>query len=296
MGEILGAGLLSHAPVIMFPEQMRIEANEGRDFTLATGLAEVRREVIDMIDYDTVVVFDSHWATTTEFVVTAHPHRAGLFTSDEMPGAISRLPYSIPGDPELAQAIAGLAQERSVWLTANDDPFLPIHYATLNPWTYLGQHGKPWISVSVCQTATTEDFLRAGRLLSEAIAQLDRRVLLVASGGLSHVFWPLAELRDRMAGDSRNIITAQAHTADKQRITWLEEGRHDQVIQSMPEFLEFHPEAAFGHYLMLAGAIGGVECIAQGRRFGDYESGIGTGQAHIWFSPSAAGWKRTPPG
>ncbi|GGR51319.1 catechol 1,2-dioxygenase [Streptomyces netropsis] len=296
MGDIVGAGLLSHAPVIMFPEQVRIRENGGRDFTLATGLTRLRHEVIDTTDHDTVVVFDSHWATTTETVITAHPRRAGLFTSDEMPGAISRLPYDIPGDPELAHGVAALAERRSRWITANDDPHLPIHYATLNLWTYLGRAGTPWVSVSVCQTATTEDFLDVGRVLAEALAGLDRKVLLLASGGLSHRFWPLAELRERMAGDPGNIVTPEARAADEQRIAWLEAGRHDQVIGSMPEYLRFAPEARFGHYLMLAGAVGGQDCGARGSRFGRYENGIGTGQAHIWFSRPDTGWKNEPIG
>ncbi|GGY07591.1 DODA-type extradiol aromatic ring-opening family dioxygenase [Streptomyces hiroshimensis] len=297
MGDITGAGLLSHAPVIMFPEPARIEANGGSDFTLATGLEQLRRDVIDTADYDTVVVFDSHWATTTEAVITAHPRRTGLFTSDEMPAAISGLPYDLPGDPELAHAVAALAEERKVWVAANDDPHLPIHYATLNLWTYLGRGvgraaGKPWVSVSVCQTATTEDFLRIGEIVGEAVGGLDRKVLLLASGGLSHRFWPLSELRNRMAGDPVNIVTAEARAADEQRIAWLEAGRHDRVIRTMPEYLRYAPEGRFGHYLMLAGALGGEACGARGRRFGTYENGIGTGQVHLWFDPPAA----RPPG
>ncbi|MEU5188131.1 catechol 1,2-dioxygenase [Streptomyces klenkii] len=290
MGDIAGAGLLSHAPVIMFPEPARIAANGGSDFTLATGLERLRREVTDPARYDTVVVFDSHWATTTEAVITAHPRRKGLFTSDEMPSAISRLPYDLPGDPALAHAVAGLAAERKVWIEANDDPHLPIHYATLNLWTYLGRTGKPWVSVSVCQTATTEDFLRIGEVVGEAIAGLaGRRVLLLASGGLSHRFRPLGELRDRMAGDPANIVTPGARAADEQRIAWLEAGRHDEVIRSMPEYLRYAPEARFGHYLMLAGALGGEACRARGRRFSAYENGIGTGQVHLWFDLPAGG-------
>ncbi|CAM5305146.1 DODA-type extradiol aromatic ring-opening family dioxygenase [Streptomyces abikoensis] len=291
MGDIAGAGLLSHAPVIMFPEHARTEANGGRDFTLATGLERLRREVIDTTEHDTVVVFDSHWATTTEAVITAHPRRQGLFTSDEMPSAISRLPYDLPGDPGLAHAVAALAARRKVWIEANDDPYLPVHYATLNLWTYLGRTGTPWVSVSVCRTATTEDFLRIGEVVGEAIAGLGgRRVLLLASGGLSHRFRPLAELRDRMAGDPAHIVTPEARTADEQRIAWLEAGRHDEVIRSMPGYLRFAPEARFGHYLMLAGALGGEAWEARGRRFSAYENGIGTGQVHLWFGlPAGAG-------
>ncbi|MFQ6192678.1 catechol 1,2-dioxygenase [Streptomyces sp. NPDC000405] len=291
MGDIVGAGLLSHAPVIMFPEHIRVKENGGRDFTLATGLRHLREEVIDTVEHDTVVVLDSHWATTTETVITSHPRRAGLFTSDEMPGAINRLSYDLPGDPVLADAVAEFAAKRPLWLAANDDPYLPIHYATLNLWTYLGRPETPWVSVSICQTATTEDYLRAGEVIAEAVAHLDRKVLLLASGGLSHRFRPLAELRDRMAGDPDNIVTSEARAADEQRIAWLEEGRHDRVVATMPEYRRFAPEARFGHYLMLAGALGGAECTAPGRRFSAYESGIGTGQVHVWFDRPEAGWR-----
>ena len=79
----------------------------------------------------------------------------------------------------------------------------------------------------------------------------------------------------------------QARAADEQRIDWLVEGRHDRVIQTMPEFHAFNPEAGFGHYLMLAGALGGERCTLRGTRMSEYESGIGTGQVHLWFDPGS---------
>ena len=197
MGEVVGAGLLSHVPTIMLPEAVRRELNGGADNSLVPGLERLRHEVFDRLDYDTVVVLDSHWATTVEFVVSAHERRTGLFTSDELPRGMSGIPYDYPGDPELAHAIAGHADKHGTWITAIDDPYLPVHYATINLWKYLGVEGKPWISIGVCQTADGEDSLRLGRALGDAIASLDRRVLLVASGALSHTFWPLREIRPR---------------------------------------------------------------------------------------------------
>ncbi|MNR87456.1 3,4-dihydroxyphenylacetate 2,3-dioxygenase [compost metagenome] len=284
MGRIVGAGLLSHAPVIMFPEAMRVEANGGRDFTLATGLQRLKREVFDVQDYDTVLLIDSHWFTTTEFVVTSHQVRTGLFTSSEMPTAFRQVPYDLPGDPELAKAIGDEAMREGPWTEAVDDPHLPIQYATLNLHSYLGSPGKAWVSASVCQTATTEDFLAFGRAIARAVEKTGRRVMLLASGGLSHVFLPLAKLRAQMGGDPRNIVSPEAQAADEQRIDWLAAGRHDRVIETMPEFLAFGPEAGFGHYLTLAGALGGERCTIPGQRLSEYESGIGTGHIHLWFA------------
>jgi hypothetical protein len=106
MGEVVGAGLLAHVPTIVLPEAERRELNHGRDSTLVSGLEQLRREVFDVLDHDTVVVLDSHWATTVEFVVTAHDRRSGLYTSEELPRGMCRRPYDFPGDPELAHAVA----------------------------------------------------------------------------------------------------------------------------------------------------------------------------------------------
>jgi 3,4-dihydroxyphenylacetate 2,3-dioxygenase len=292
MGEIVGAGLLAHVPTIMLPEQVRRELNGGEDFTLVPGLEQLRKDVFDTLDYDTVIVLDSHWATTVEFVVTAQPRRAGLFTSEELPRGMCRIPYDWPGDPELAQAVADAAPKHETWVTAIDDPYLPVFYATVNLWHYLGRGlpDKRWISVSVCQTGDTEDFLRAGRALGDAIAAVDRKVVLLASGALSHTFWPLRELRKHEGASLDSIRTPQARDADLERIAWFETGDHARVLATMPEFLRYKPEAKFSHYLQMIGALGESAVTAAGRRYSEYENSVGTGQVHIWFDRPAAGW------
>ena len=106
MGEVVGAGLIAHVPTIVLPEKIRRELNHGEDSTLPAALEQLRKEVFETLDYDTVVVLDSHWATTVEFVVTAQERRHGLFTSEELPRGMSQRPYDFPGDPDLAHLIA----------------------------------------------------------------------------------------------------------------------------------------------------------------------------------------------
>ena len=293
MGDVVGAGLLAHVPTIMLPEQTRRELNDGNDFSLGPALEQLRREVFETLDYDTVVVLDSHWFTTVEFVVTAQDRRAGLFTAEELPRGMCRIPYDWRGDPELAWAMDRLDVEHSTWVTAIDDPYLPIYYATLNLWKFLGEGlDKQWISVSVAQTGEREDFLRAGRVLGDAIAQTDRKVLLVASGALSHTFWKLRQLRDHEAADLSHIRTQQARAADEDRIEWFATGDHARVLETMDEFMPYRPEAMFAHYLMMIGAVGEGDCTAAGRQYGQYENSIGTGQAHLWFDAPDGGFPR----
>ncbi|MGW0557755.1 3,4-dihydroxyphenylacetate 2,3-dioxygenase [Streptomyces sp. NPDC002926] len=296
MGEIVGAGLLSHVPTIVLPQEDRFELNNGKEITLVTGLQELRRDVFGAVGYDTVVVLDSHWATTVEFVITAQERRAGLFTSEELPRGMRRMPYDFPGDPELAHNVVQFAGKHGTWITAADDAWLPIHYATVNLWKYLGEGlpDKRWVTIGVCQTGDMEDHLRLGRALADGIAATPgRKVLVIASGALSHTFWPLRELRDHEPSDPSHIFSAEAREADRKRIAWFKEGRHAKVLETMPEFWKHKPEAKFFHYLMMAGALGEGECIAGARQYGEYENAIGTGQAHLWFDRPAEGWTGT---
>ncbi len=297
MGEVVGAGLLAHVPTIMLGESERRELNHGEDTTLVAGLERLRAGVLATLDYDTVVVLDSHWATTVEYVIAAQDRRAGLFTSEELPRGMSRVPYDYPGDPELAHAVAARADAHGTWITAIDDQYLPVTYATINLWHYLVRAfpDKRWVSLSTCQTGDSEDHLRAGRALGDAIAALDRRVVLIASGAMSHTFWPLRLLRDHEAAGAEHIFTPEAYQADLDRMDWFAKGDHAQVIETMPEFLRFRPEARFAHYLMMIGALGGTGCTAPGERCSEYENSVGTGQVHIWFPRPQQGWTASVP-
>jgi 3,4-dihydroxyphenylacetate 2,3-dioxygenase len=295
MGEVVGAGILAHVPTVMLPLETRLELNEGREISLVPGLHQMRQEIFETLDYDTVVVLDSHWFTTVEFVVTAQDRRAGLFTAEELPRGMCRIPYDWRGDPDLAHAMAAAAPGHSTWVTAIDDPYLPLYYATLNLWKFLGEGlDKRWISVSTCQTGEADDFLRAGRALGDAIAASDRKVLVLASGALSHTFWKLRQLRDHEASDPHHIRTPEAYQADLQRIEWFKAGDHATVLETMPEFMRYRPEAMFAHYLMMAGAVGEERCTARARQYGEYENSIGTGQVHLWFDRPTDGFP--PPG
>lgn len=284
MGGIVGAALVSHVPTLVMPEAERRELNNGEDTTLHAGLHELRRAKLDLARPDTIVVFDTHWATTVETVITGHPERSGTYTSDELPRGMSQVPYSFPGDPELALAVAALAEpHEDCWITAVDDPALPIHYGTVNLLEFL-QGDERWVTVSVVQTGEPYDFLLAGSLLAEAIAGLDRRVVLLASGGLSHRFWPLRQFRDHEAADPvLHMRTPEARHADEQVLDWMKAGDHAAIIDFLPEYRAHAPEGRFGHYLLMAGALGGAEWRAKGTQFGGYESVSGTGQAHVWF-------------
>lgn len=289
MGEIVGVGLLSHAPTIMFDEATRRELNEGKEITLVPGLKKLRGEILDRLRPDTIVIIDSHWFTTVEHVISAHAHRSGHMTSSELPRGMAGVPYDYDGDPELGRRMAEVGSALGQPTHASEDDYLPVYYATINLVSYLHQ-GERVVSVSVVQTGETEDFLTMGRAIGEAIESLDRRAVVLASGGMSHTFWPLRELPKHEASDPVHIFTPEARAADEERLEWMQEGDHRRIVEGMADYFPHNPEGDFGHYLMMLGAVGGADCTARGVMLSDYENATGTGQVHVWFEPSSDGW------
>ena len=290
-GAVVGAALVAHVPTMVLPEAVRRQLNGGEEISLVPGLHRMRAEAVDRVRPDTIVVFDAHWHTTVEFVVAGHERRSGRYTSEELPRGMCQMPYDFPGDPELALLIGEEVTAAGSWMTPIDDPYLPIHYPTTNLLPFL-QRDERWVSVSTAQTAETDDFLLVGEAIGRAVERSGRRVVLVASGAMSHTFWKLRQLRAHEASDPSHIRTPEARQADLERLAWLEAGDHARVIDTMPEFLRYKPEAMFGHYLMMAAAIGGRDCVAPGTRYSDYENSIGTGQVHVWFDRPPSGWTR----
>ena len=82
---------------------------------------------------------------------------------------------------------------------------------------------------------------------------------------------------------AEHIITAEARAFDEGVLANWTNGDHAGVIDAYPDYERFKPEGRFGHYLIMAGALGGRDWNARGRQLSEYENALGTGQVHVWF-------------
>jgi 3,4-dihydroxyphenylacetate 2,3-dioxygenase len=78
MGAIVAAGLLSHVPSLMLSAEERQAPYGGRDTTFGQALEDIYRERIQPANFDTFLIFDTHWFTTRGFVVNTQERLQGV--------------------------------------------------------------------------------------------------------------------------------------------------------------------------------------------------------------------------
>jgi aromatic ring-opening dioxygenase catalytic subunit (LigB family) len=283
MGQIVGAALVSHHPGLQQCEEFRLLMGNGTDSDLVAGYGRIR-ERIDAVKPDVLMIIDSHWFTTGYHVIDGGKHYQGTLVSDEMPWYLHGVHYDYAGCPDLAHSIHAVAHERGVKLQAITNPGLPRLYGTINLVTSL-RRTEQVVSVSCCQNCEWPEFLVAGAVLAEGIRRSNRRVVILASGALSHKFNDIHWVQKHPSIFHESNVSRPDHIArDKEAMALFAAGRHDQVIDLWDDkFRPTHWEAQGGHYLQMVGALGGRECRSKGTACSAYENARGTGNTHIWF-------------
>lgn len=282
MGQIVGAAIVSHHPGLVQPKEIRVQRGNGRDSDLIEGFDRVRAK-IDAVKPDTFVLFDTHWLTTSLHLVAGAAHYKGSYTSDELPFSMTRFPYDHAGAPALAAEVEKVAQEKKVAARNVVEETLPLHYPTINVIHYLGR-GEKVLSVGTCQTARFKHFLEMGEVVGEAIRRSDARVVLLASGAMSHKFYDL----DHVPPNPRvwhpdNVSEPKNRALDMEVLELWKQGRHDIVLDRFPELEAAKYEGRGAHYAQMMGALGGRDCRARGTQLSEYENAAGTGNVHVWF-------------
>lgn len=286
-GTVAGAAIVSHHPGLMQTEEFRLQDGAGRDSDLIAGYERLRAK-IDAARPDIVVILDSHWFTTGYHLLAGADSYVGNYISDEMPWYLHGVPYDYRGAPEFADLIQAVAEERNVMAMSIKDPTLHPQYATVNLVKKL-HLVEPVLTASNCQNCETHHFLEMGAVIGEAIRRSGKRVVLLASGALSHKFNPIDwERKSPRIFDAVNISSQANIDSDLDAIKLFEQGRHDVILERFPDVYAKIPwEGLGGHYLQMVGAMGGAECCAKGEVLSEYENARGTGNIHIWFGGEA---------
>ena len=257
MGEVVGAAVLSpRARRSCCPTTSDARSTTATSRRCTRGSSTCAARSSTCCAPDLVVVFDSHWFTTVEFVVAAQARRAGRYTSEELPRGMSQVPYDIEGDPEFAERArrGGRSPSRSAGSPRSTTRTCRSTTRRSTSSGFLQGHASAGSRSASPRPADTDDFLTVGECVgarrrsgSTAASSSSARVRSATRSGRCASCAPTRRPARSTSSPRRPPRpTTRCSTAGSAATTRA-------VIDAMPEYRAFRPEGRFGHYLMTVG-------------------------------------------
>ena len=258
-------------------------AVKGKRQAAIDGHIEIARRAGEL-GADTVVICDTHWVINAGFHVNANDRFEGVFTSNEFPQFIQNMPYSYDGNPALGDAIAKEASERGAYTLAHHLDSLELEYGSLVPMRFMARAHEMKV-VSIASWCTVHDHSESrivGEAIRAAVEASDSKVLLVASGSLSHKIWAN---KDYAANNGTFTISSEFNRQmDLHVLEMWQRGDHATFLKMLPEYAEYCcGEGSMHDTAMLYGALGWDSYDAECEVVTAYFPSSGTGQTNVIF-------------
>lgn len=282
MGELVLAAKVTHVPTMLLSEQPgRLQGTRQQAID---GQKEIARRA-RAAGADTAVVIDTHWLVNAGYHVNSNSRFTGTFTSHEFPHFIQDLTYDYQGDPALGDAIAEKATAKGVFTLSHQVESLDLEYGTLVPMRYMNPEADLKV-VSIagwCTVHSLEASRKLGEAIREAIEESDGKVMLLASGSLSHKIWD-NELYE--ANNGTFTISSEFNRQMDLRVLDLwQRGENETFLKMLPEYADkCNGEGGMHDTAMLFGALGWDAYQGRGEVIGEYFPSSGTGQVNVVFS------------
>lgn len=281
MGELALTAKVSHVPTMLLSER------PGRLFGTRQSSIDAHKEIgrrARSLGVDTIVVLDTHWMVNAGYHINSNEKFEGVYTSHEFPQFIQGLEYSYRGNPALGDLIAKEATDAGVFTLSHQVKTLDLEYGTLVPMRYMNPESDLKV-VSVAAYCTVHSFdssRKLGLALRKAVEQSDSKVLLVASGSLSHKIWE-NELYE--ANNGTFTISREFNRQCDLRVLELwQKGEIGDFLKMLPDYaVHCSGEGTMHDTFMLFGALGWDSYAGKGEVVGDYFPSSGTGQANVIF-------------
>lgn len=281
MGEIVLAAKVTHVPTMLMSEQ------PGRIFgtrqPAIDGHLEIARRA-KALGADTAVIFDTHWLINAGYHINANHRFEGLFTSNEFPQFIQDLAYSFKGNAALGDRIAEVARDKGVYTLSHQIDSLELEYGTLVPMHFMSREAdlKVVSIAAYCTVHSFETSRKLGEAVRAAVEASDAKVLLLASGSLSHKIWAND---DYEANNGTFTISSEFNRqVDLHVLDLWQRGDWPTFVKMLPDYADFCcGEGSMHDTVMLLGALGWDQYQGKGEVVTDYFPSSGTGQTNVVF-------------
>jgi 2-aminophenol/2-amino-5-chlorophenol 1,6-dioxygenase beta subunit len=294
-GTIVAGCLSPHPPHLVYaanPIQNEPEASgSGAWRPLIEGYDSLR-ESLAAKEFDVMLIHTPHWKTVVGHHFLGVPRCKDLSVDPVFPN-LFRYNYDLTVDVELAEAIAAEAHDLGLVTKMMRNPEFRVDYGTLTSCHLV----RPQWDIPICVLSSGSaytyfsnevgdaEMTALGEATRKGIEKTGRKALLLASTSLSHRHFT-EEPDDPEDPRFEHIYNTNQLNWDKRVIAHMEEGRCEQLLAEMPDFIEQSlSECREGGLTWLLSAL---EVPNYPGKLHGYGSIIGTGNAIVEWVPGEA--------
>jgi len=261
---VLGAFIVPHPPLIV-PQIGRGE--EGKIQKTIAAYEKAAQEIA-ALKPDSIVLTTPHSVLYSDYLHISPGNGAkGDFSMFGAPGVIFTVSY----DTALRETLIDLAQEQGIPAGTLGERSPALDHGTMVPLYFLNQHYRDYrlIRVSLSGLSRLHHY-RLGKCIARAAEQTGRKVVIIASGDLSH----------KLTVDGPYGYVKEGPEFDKAVTEAMAEGDFLRFLTMDEEFCEKAAECGLRSFVIMAGALDGK---AVKPRLLSYQGPFGVGYAVAAF-------------
>ncbi len=257
---ILASFILPHPPLAI------PEIGKGREKTIVKTLESLEKvsEKIASLAPEAIVFISPHAESYSDYFQIADGEVAmGSFAEYKAPNVNFRLFY----DRQLIEAVTSFSKAASFPAGVDGGEEIYLDHGTMVPLYYINKRYRDFkaLRLGVSGLSLSEHY-RFGQIVQEAIDKLGKRVVVIASGDLSH----LVEKREP------NAVHLATPSYDKQIMKVLSEANFGELLSFNKETLAEAEECGHRAFCLMAGILDRLSVKATKLSYED-SAGIGYG-------------------
>lgn len=240
---ILGAFIVPHPPLII-PEVGKGE--EKKIGKTIKSYHEIGKRIAELKP-DTIIITTPHSTLYSDyFHISPGKGAKGSFAAY---GA-GNVSFSIKYDEGFVETLEAMAERKQVEAGTLGEKDAFLDHGTMVPLYFINQYYKDYELVRIgISGLPLIDHYKLGRCILETSNKLDRKVVFVASGDLSH----------KLKEEGPYGFSEEGVQFDKEVTRAMGEGDFLKFLTFSPEFREAAAECGLGSFIIMAGALSGMD-------------------------------------
>ncbi|NLK28687.1 MAG: AmmeMemoRadiSam system protein A [Clostridiales bacterium] len=257
---LLGSFIVPHPPLII-PEIGKGE--EGKIQKTIDSYHEIAKKIA-ALKPDTIVLISPHSIMYSDyFHISPGKSARGNFGRF---GA-SKVSFQAEYDEEFAEALEATAERNGLEAGTLGEKDPSLDHGTMVPLYFINQYYTDYQLVRIGLSGLSlTDHYRLGKYITNTAEKLDRRIVLVASGDLSH----------KLKKDGPYGFAEEGLQFDREITQAMKQSDFLTFMEFHPDFYEAAAECGLRSFIIMAGALDGKSVKAN---FLSYEGPFGVGYA-----------------